>query len=156
VIRAYVNRMGNGRGPVVVELWQDGERKARTFCQHVRFPHSVHVELKSVYALPQGGGFQGYGGPVHTWVQADTDAVAGMDGVTHAEGGVERDQVVMICRTNWHGAKDADGTDVVPRDPPCPDWRTTLGPPEASPEERCVADVPRCPVCGETGMPRLS
>jgi hypothetical protein len=82
MIRAYVNRQGGARGPVIVELWQEGERTTRTFCQRVTFKGKV--ELKSVFG--EGPGFVGFGGAIHTWVESDADRVAAMEGVTHTEG----------------------------------------------------------------------
>lgn len=89
MIRAYVNRKGDGKGPVVVELWQDGELRARTFCQEVEFADD-ETRLVSVYGGSATGrkGFQGHGGPVHTWVESNLDHVSGMLGVTHHEGKV--------------------------------------------------------------------
>lgn len=82
MIRAYVNRNDPRRGPIVVELWRNGQRLARSFCGTVIFEGQTRL----VSTKGTGAGFQGYGGMVHTWAESDADAVSAMTGVTHTEG----------------------------------------------------------------------
>lgn len=82
MIRAYINRGGVG-APIVVEHWRDGVVVARTLCQEVEFVEQPKVRLVSVKGKAPGLR-TAEGLSVHSWVEQDADAIAGVTGVSHA------------------------------------------------------------------------